>query len=392
MHIAYSKRVLRHFVSWSLFCGLLFALSADAGAASADARTLQVADVRAVRLHQTPSLEAIAPELARQRVVFVGETHDAYAHHLIQLAIIRDLHARDPNLAIGLEMFQRPFQKVLDRFVAGDIDTREMLVQSEYFRRWRFDYRLYAPILDYAREHGIALVALNAEHELAAAVSRTGLEGLSDHDREALPRDIDESNQAYRQRLQNIFESHPGSGDFEAFHQVQLVWDETMAETAADYLLAHPQRRMVILAGHGHLAYGDGIPQRMARRMEAPMAIVLNDWPGPFDPALADYLLLSEPRELPPRGELGVLLQTDEAGGVRVTELVEGGSAAKGGLRQNDVITHLDGHAVLHPSHVQAALWDAAPGQVVTLTRRTGEPQELRIALREGLSARPTHR
>jgi len=42
-----------------------------------------------------------------------------------------------------------------------------------------------------------------------------------------------------------------------------------MAERAADYLQRNPKRRMVVLAGSGHLMYGQGIPKRLLRRQRA---------------------------------------------------------------------------------------------------------------------------
>ena len=55
-----------------------------------------------------------------------------------------------PRLAIGLEMFQRPFQPHLDDYVAGRIGIDELLARTEYFDRWRYDARLYAPIFEFA--------------------------------------------------------------------------------------------------------------------------------------------------------------------------------------------------------------------------------------------------
>ena len=46
-----------------------------------------------------------------------------------------------------------------------------MLKQTEYFTRWRFDYRLYRPILRFARDQGLPLVALNVPRELTERVA-----------------------------------------------------------------------------------------------------------------------------------------------------------------------------------------------------------------------------
>ncbi|MBT8116234.1 MAG: ChaN family lipoprotein, partial [Gammaproteobacteria bacterium] len=91
-----------------------------------------------VNLGTLSDLEGIIPGLADKRVVFVGETHTRYEHHLIQLEIIQRLHAIDPELAIGLEFFQQPFQEYLDRYVAGELSEQELLQGTEYYRRWRY--------------------------------------------------------------------------------------------------------------------------------------------------------------------------------------------------------------------------------------------------------------
>src|SRR4051794_30006217 len=63
------------------------------GATAQDERSLEAVD-----LDLTLSLDKLAAQLATKRVVFVGESHDRYDHHLNQLAIIRRLHQLDPSL------------------------------------------------------------------------------------------------------------------------------------------------------------------------------------------------------------------------------------------------------------------------------------------------------
>ena len=128
----------------------------------------------ALDLSATTNLEGIRPVLANNRVVLVGEIHDRYDNHLMQLELIRRLHAVHPRLAIGMEMFQQPFQDILDDYIAGRVDEKQLLRDTEYYRRWRYDFRLYAPILEYARENQLPVVALyydaNVRRVIANAV------------------------------------------------------------------------------------------------------------------------------------------------------------------------------------------------------------------------------
>ena len=349
----------------ALLAGLLMMTGASA---EPHAENAQLPATPALDLSALSDLDTVIGALAERRVVFIGEQHDRYEHHLTQLEIIRRLHQRYPQLAIGMEAFQQPFQSPLDAYVAGDIGEEELLRGTEYYARWRFDYRLYAPILRYAREHGLPVVALNLPEELTRKVGRGGIEALSEQEREQIPAEIDRSDEAYRQRLSEVFDSHPRQNgqSFEQFLEVQLLWDEGMAQRAAEYLQAHPERRMVVLAGSGHLAYGSGIPQRLLRRLPVSSAVVLNGWQGSIEPGLADFLLFPAERALPPAGKLGAVL--DDAGDrLRVASCQPDSPCAVAGLRPGDRLVSIDQQAIGGMQDLRLAMWDKQPGDRVRL-------------------------
>jgi uncharacterized iron-regulated protein len=325
----------------------------------------------ALDLQTATNLEGIIPVLAEKRVVLVGESHDRYESHVMQLEIIRRLHALHPRLAIGMEMFQQPFQGALDDYIAGRADEKQLLRETEYYRRWRFDFRLYAPILEYAREHKIPVVALNLPAELTGKVGREGFAGLTEAERSELPAEIDRSDTAYEARLREVYERHPGGAghSFGNFMDVQLLWDEGMAQRAAEYLRNHPDDMMVVLAGSGHLAYGSGIPRRLTRRVEATSAIVLSDWDGTLEAGLADYLLLPQQEALPPAGKFGALLDEQE-GRLRVDQCLVDSPCQLAGLRRGDQIIAVNGDAVADLADLRVATWDKRPGDRVTVEVR----------------------
>jgi uncharacterized iron-regulated protein len=354
---------------------------AEYSAASTDGK-VSVETTPVLDLGAMPDLEGIIPRLADKRVVFIGESHNRFDHHLTQLAIIRRLHAIHPRLAIGMEAFQQPFQGILDDYIEGRLSEEEMLRGTEYYTRWRFDYRLYAPILLYAREQQLKVVALNLPAELTRKVGDAGLAALTPSERAQVPDEIDRSDTAYERLLREVFNQHPG-GDgsrFENFYNVQLLWDEGMAEQAVEYLKAHPDHRMVVLAGSGHLARGSGIPRRLTRRLPVSSAIVLNGWEGPIEPDLADYILLTEPRTLPPAGTLGVVLD-DEAEAPTVSSCLSDSPCKRAGLKRGDRLLSIDGEPVDTLSDLRVAMWNKQPGDTVILRvyrwRWFAAPQEL---------------
>jgi uncharacterized iron-regulated protein len=353
------------------------------GAAAVPLGEDQILDTRTavVDLATLTNLEALIPRLADRRVVFVGEAHDRYEDHLNQLAIIRGLHQQGTELAIGMEMFQQPFQPALDAYIAGEIDEDDMLRRTDYFERWRFDYRLYRPILRFAREKGIPVIALNLEREITGKVGDGGLESLSADERARIPAEIDNDDSAYRERVKAVFDLHPKGrqeqpeGDdkdegkdegkaFERFLSVQLLWDEGMAERAARYLQDHPNKRMVILAGSGHLEYGQGIPQRLLRRLPLSSAIVLNGGMRDLDPQAADYLLFPRRVELAATGRLGVMLDTEAKGpGVAVQGFSDNSGAAAAGMKEGDRILQVGDKDIGVYADIRLALMDSRPGQ-----------------------------
>jgi uncharacterized iron-regulated protein len=328
------------------------------------------ASLGAVDLDTTLSLDRLASQLATKRVVFVGEDHERYDHHLNQLEIIRRLHQLDPNLTIGVEYFQRPFQAQVDDYIAGRTTEKEFLRAAEYYEGWGYDYRLYAPIFRFAREQRIPVRALNVPKELPSAVAKVGVAGLSEQQRTYLPKEIGPADEAYRSRLREAFQAHGAAKPeaFEHFVAAQLVWDEGMAESAAAYLNANRDRRMVILAGSGHLVFGTGIPKRLERRTNATFAIVLNGGEE-IEPQMADFLLLTKKQELPPAGVLGVSLE-EKDGECRIRSVSPGGAGEKAGLKSGDALVAIDDQPVKRIADMRLALWDKKPGDRVRVSVR----------------------
>lgn len=252
----------------------------------------------------TRGMGDLLERISDSRVIMVGERHDRYDHHLNQLAIIRGLHERGVPVAIGMEAFQRPFQRHLDDFSAGRIGEAELLARTEWDQRWRFDVRLYRDILAYAQRHRLPLVALNATAETVAAVSADGIESLAPEDRALFPPRIQLADGAYRRQLEQVFSMHGHlpKAHLERFLQVQYIWDQTMARTAGDYLTANPDRTLVLLAGSGHLLHDDAIPQRLRRVNPARQTVLVTDTGYMPSGADVDFVFAARDLPLPDRG------------------------------------------------------------------------------------------
>jgi len=223
------------------------------------------------------TLEALVAELRTKRVVYVGERHDQPADHGVQYSVLRRLHAEEPALAIGMEMFQVPFQEPLDEWSAGRIDETVLRRETEYDERWGYDFSMYRPILEYARNRGIEVVALNAPREVAYAVAKGGVDSLDPEMAARLP-ELDLDDAEHRAMFDAEFDvgEHGAEETVDQYYQAQVVWDETMGSRVAQ-TLSRPDGplKMVVFAGRVHVKRGLGVPDRAAKRGAAPYVVVM---------------------------------------------------------------------------------------------------------------------
>jgi hypothetical protein len=262
-----------------------------------------------------------------------------------------------------MEMFQKPFQKAIDGYLSAVLDEREFLERTEYFKRWSFDYNYYREIIEYSRAKGIPIIALNQRAEIIDKVSRGGLDALSMEERKEIPQDMDMSDESYRRRLKEIYEDHPRGSTFENFYQSQILWDETMAHSAARVLEEKPDSQMVVLAGANHIMYSSGIPGRIHRLIGRDYVTLII---GGFGRDIGTYVLFPRPVEPPFSARLGVIIK--ETGGVvTINEFSPDSLALKAGLRAGDIITFINGRRIENLSALKIALFDKEPGQTINV-------------------------
>ncbi len=252
---------------------------------------------------RTITFGELTDRLLAADIVCVGETHDSEPHHRVQLRIIQSLYAADERLGVGMEMFQRPFQKEIDRYFQGGVDADDFLKATEYRQRWGYAWPLYRPIVEFCRKNGIPLAALNAPKELTQRVSKVGYAGLTDDEKKQLG-PVDFQLKAHRDHWYNRLAAMHGNTTASAeqkerSYQVMTVWDEYMAASAATFQQERGLRRMVVLAGSGHVERGFGIAARAAKRTGGKVVTVRVEIGADLekvkaDPA-ADYVVIVRP-------------------------------------------------------------------------------------------------
>ncbi len=233
-------------------------------------------------------VEAMAAQLAREDVVFLGEQHDDPGTHRMELAVLESVGRRRHDVVLAMEMFERDVQPALDAYLAGTMSEADFLRVSRPWPNYPTDYR---PLVEFARAHGWRVVAGNVPRHLAAIVSGRGLAAL-----DSLPDSVRAlaaarfqcpTNDDYYKRFAQEMTSHPmGDGPkpsaaemaamTRTFYQAQCVKDETMAESIARIRSTGTPPPLVIhVNGDFHSDFGEGTAARTRRRLpKAHIAVV----------------------------------------------------------------------------------------------------------------------
>jgi uncharacterized iron-regulated protein len=244
----------------------------------------------------------IAKAADGKRFVFLGEQHATVAHQQLQSSIIEALVRRGRRVVIGLEMLQRPKQNVLDDFAAGRIDETGFFEGADWMGQWGFDYTFYRPVFDSARRHKLRMVALNVPRDWVRAVGRGGLSALPEDAKTQLPSPWETKVPEHQMVFEALMGGHPVSGpQMDNMLAAQTVWDVGMADTAAKWLEKNRADRrtvFVVLAGAGHVMYGQGINLRLAQRgLDSGITVVMTESkePIPVSNGLGDFVYVSPP-------------------------------------------------------------------------------------------------
>ncbi len=284
-------------------------LDAIARAASEPLRGMRVFAVRDDRLEPV-ARDRLFEQLRGRDVVFAGEQHDNLVFQGFELELLRALDTGKGDLVLSLEMFERDVQPKLDAYLAGEIDEAAFLKAS---RPWGNYRRSYRPLVEYAKAHGIPVIAANVPRRLAREVATDGIETVGLFSEEDVGYAAEENLAAspgYRKRFAKVMKNLSGER-LDHMYEAQCLKDDTMAESIHRFLEAHPERKRVYhVNGSFHSAFHYGTVHALAaRRGDASIAVVTCvsvDNPATVDPLLVDrqdevMVFAARPAPAPPR-------------------------------------------------------------------------------------------
>lgn len=235
----------------------------------------QVWDVKA---GQTLELEPWLASLASARIIYIGEEHRNRWHVEAALKVLRTLVARDQRPAVAMEMFGWDGQEAIDRYLSPSPPSRDQFLrESRWDESWGGPFEDYEPLVDFAREHRLPLLALNPPRVLVRLVAKQGLAQARQDDRMVRWGMRDEplvDDAAYHSIvLDQIRHCHAELPDdvYRRMYDASLFRDEGMSKIVADHLRGNHATAgagpVLVYAGGGHIQYRLPVPNRVARRL-----------------------------------------------------------------------------------------------------------------------------
>lgn len=246
-----------------LLTGLLFSLSV-----SAQKTTEPVAYRLVDSVGRPVTFDKLITRAAGADVVFFGELHNNPISHWMQLRVLEALQQRKgKNLTLGLEMLEADIQLILDEYLAKTISPKSYGDEARLWPNYETDYD---PVVYFAKDHGLRVIATNVPRRYADLVNRKGLPALDSLSAEA---------KRYLPPLPIAFQStEQSAGMFAAMgalvhgdkkkekrylEEAQAIKDATMGYRISQHL--RPQHTFLHLNGSYHSLQNGGIIPYLSR-------------------------------------------------------------------------------------------------------------------------------
>lgn len=222
----------------------------------------------------------LASKLQKYDVVFFGEYHDQSEIHQYELELLKAMYkAKGEKMALSMEMFEADNQSKLNNFLADTLSEEDFLAASRPWPNYRTDY---APLVNFAKEKKMPVIAANVPRFLAAHVAKNNAstEGVEAHYQQWLPKHTYAPEGAYKDKFYAQMSSPAAPMKMPpqrlaAVYAAQCLKDDKMAESIAAFADAHQNMQILHINGCFHSDAHLGTAQKLeALRPELKVAVI----------------------------------------------------------------------------------------------------------------------
>lgn len=222
----------------------------------------------------------LASKLQKYDVVFFGEYHDQSEIHQYELELLEAMYkAKGAKLALSMEMFEVDNQSKLNNFLADTMSEENFLAASRPWPNYGTDY---APLVNFAKEKKMPVIAANVPRFLAAHVAKNNAltEGVEAQYQQWLPKHTYAPEGAYKDKFYAQMSSPAAPMKMSpqrlaAVYAAQCLKDDKMAESIAAFADAHQNMQILHINGCFHSDAHLGTTQKLeALRPKLKVAVI----------------------------------------------------------------------------------------------------------------------
>jgi uncharacterized iron-regulated protein len=240
-------------------------------------------------------LAQVADTLSGYDVVFYGERHGHPGVHLQQMKLLRALVERNPRWVLSFEQFERDVQGTVDEYVARRIGETTLIDKGRAWNNYAASYR---PLLLFARDHQLPVVAAEAPGWAISCVGQWGpaiLDRFTPLERTWVADEVHIAPGAYEDKFMAFLGTSAAHGGGTAgtpesvakaqrSFAAQVARDDTMAESIQRALRQHPGYKVLHLTGNFHSSAFLGTVERL-RMLDPTLKVAVIEPVDVEDPA-----------------------------------------------------------------------------------------------------------
>lgn len=289
---------------WLILVTLWSVGSAYAATSYPPLKTLYSFDLIDSQNGKSISVKSLAQKIKQADVIFIGEFHGNQASHLLEAELQSALFDLRPNQVLSMEQFNRDHQKDIDRYLDGDIGEKTFMQQSDAWSNYAGSYR---PLIEFAKQHFLPVIAANAPFQSVRCVGREGkpyLKKLTEVEKADIAKQPFLSNTAYQDKFSAFQKMAKPHGSNRKGYEAQLLRDNTMAESILRALKQNPGAQILHTNGtfhsESHLGTVALLQQRDPKLKIIVISPIVSAQPNkptlqPSDRKKGDYVYLIQP-------------------------------------------------------------------------------------------------
>jgi len=246
----------------------------------------------------TPKI--LARKLLTTQLILIGEDNsqkESFVNFYSQF--LNALYSLNSKLIILVDA-SREINPDIKEFLQGKTSLEQVL-GSLNPSDINISLRSFAFLLNWAKAHGVRVVAGGLETRIIHDIFTRGLEGLSQEELLKLP-EVDFYDPAYRYFLKKCFSNSTEGyvSNFEKFFEVQELKKEALAESILKVLQENKTYQVVVISTKNKIAYPWVISESLRKRGLIGFRTIILSSKVDLNPELGDYLFSGEvsPAEL----------------------------------------------------------------------------------------------